>query len=275
MELLRWAQRNQDNMRPQCTMSDRRIDRWARPVVRWTAIVLFAWAMNVGIAILCVTFTAQSHRVHEELGVGFTRDEMAIDSDADAFGLDGIKLRRSGDETLALATTGGVGLRLVAVFRVPSRLPSVARPIPGEHLILGAIVRYQPDLILTYAGWPMISMYGESWKQLNGQLATRYEYQWAVPIAVRSVKVGGPPPVRRERAIPLRPLALGTIVNTTVYAIPIVVLFWLLPAMRRNARRARGHCERCSYSLVGVSPDGICPECGLHSSCRNTTGRAT
>jgi len=38
------------------------------------------------------------------------------------------------------------------------------------------------------------------------------------------------------------------------------LLYW--PGSRAARRRRRNQCERCAYSLAGLSADCVCPECG-------------
>ncbi len=66
----------------------------------------------------------------------------------------------------------------------------------------------------------------------------------------------------RFLSLGLRPIVLGFIVNTIVYA---AILWLIIPgpfALRRLIRRRRGLCPACGYDLRHVE-HGACPECGV------------
>ena len=62
-----------------------------------------------------------------------------------------------------------------------------------------------------------------------------------------------------SRVLPLRPILLGSALNTLFYA----AMLWLALcgpfALRRLIRVKRGRCPACGYP-VGASP--LCTECG-------------
>ncbi len=80
------------------------------------------------------------------------------------------------------------------------------------------------------------------------------------------------------RALPLRPIWPGILINTLFYA-----ALWSLPFIPRFARQIRGHlrtkhhrCPTCNYDLRNL-PTTTCPECGTnqaHSASR-TAHRVT
>jgi hypothetical protein len=68
--------------------------------------------------------------------------------------------------------------------------------------------------------------------------------------------------VPRVRALPLRPIWPGLILDTLFYATA-----WLIPrggirAARRWSRRHRARCGPCGYNLAGLPTGTPCPECG-------------
>jgi len=65
------------------------------------------------------------------------------------------------------------------------------------------------------------------------------------------------------RAIPLRPMLPGVIVDTLVFAAMWMVMLAGATALRRARRRARGACARCGYDLRSSGFEHArCPECG-------------
>lgn len=63
------------------------------------------------------------------------------------------------------------------------------------------------------------------------------------------------------RALPMRPLWFGLIVNMLIFSAAWFVFLIAPGAMRRQHRRVRGRCPNCGYDLQGELDAG-CPECG-------------
>ena len=65
----------------------------------------------------------------------------------------------------------------------------------------------------------------------------------------------------RRRLLPLHPVPIAFLANTSVYA----ALLWLVTPgpfiLRRAIRRKRGRCISCAYDLRGTD-HAACPECG-------------
>ncbi len=67
----------------------------------------------------------------------------------------------------------------------------------------------------------------------------------------------------RHRTVvtPLRPMWVGLLGNTLVYAALLLVPWTGVRFIRTRRRRARGRCVACAYELgAGIE---VCPECGL------------
>ena len=65
--------------------------------------------------------------------------------------------------------------------------------------------------------------------------------------------------------VPIRPIWLGFLGDTLVYAAAIWLLACAPGLIRRRRRLHRGRCPGCGYSLSGLQIDGlgaVCPECG-------------
>lgn len=111
-----------------------------------------------------------------------------------------------------------------------------------------------PRMMITRAGFPLRSFEGmHSWG------AVTPSHSWAIPITPRHVNVAW------LSVIPLRPLPLGIIVNTTLYgSLTWLVMFGPMAVyrgMQAEHRRRKNCCHQCGYDLQGDLSRG-CPECG-------------
>ena len=118
-----------------------------------------------------------------------------------------------------------------------------------------------------FAGWPMRSL---TCHTAQGALVwTGFSYEAYGRTSGEVIRDGisiSSEPVRYSRsrswrALPLRPILPGFLINTLFYAV-IVWLLWSAPfTTRRIMRKRRGRCVRCGYDLRHVEHD-VCPECG-------------
>jgi len=162
------------------------------------------------------------------------------------------------------------------VVHSPLRIHAPGWSVLSEHVdpeYLKSTLRIR---VIEYAvGWPMRSVLGRVSLQLQYPTDTNPssswinpEYEWAVPApAVIRYRNGVsiPPPEYPIR--PLRPLLLGSMVNSVTYGSVLFVVYLLAKRLVRVFRRAThrlrvppGHCRACGYSLGDLAK---CPECGV------------
>lgn len=67
--------------------------------------------------------------------------------------------------------------------------------------------------------------------------------------------------IPRFRALPMRPMWSGLIINAIVFSATWMVLLLAPACLRRSLRRRQGRCLKCGYDLRDKIADG-CPECG-------------
>lgn len=108
------------------------------------------------------------------------------------------------------------------------------------------------------AGWPMRSFQG----YVSGGWLDRNDPQKLFPPQVLGViaidrQLNS---VARPRYLPYRPIWVGLIANSVLYAIVIVSIKWMLLTVRAKMRLHRDLCPICKYP-IGVSE--VCTECGI------------
>lgn len=138
------------------------------------------------------------------------------------------------------------------------------------------------------AGWPMrcvraVRNAGPAEFALPGEFVrggvAAMAVEWPAPTSAvrgaRGIAIGAWPVGGLAAVVPVRPMPVGLLVNTVVFA-----LLWsvaLLPlvalrALRRWRRAGRNRCVACGYRREGL-PDGtLCAECGRDPAERTTIG---
>lgn len=136
------------------------------------------------------------------------------------------------------------------------------------------------------AGWPMRSMFWtsldrtgngqgviavlRSWRPraesgitgraVDGRDQTPRE-DWDRSMSAQLPPTIGPFSLSSERVLPLRPLWVGFIMNTAMYASVLWLAASTVSGRRRQRRFSRGRCPRCGYDLRG-DYTSACSECG-------------
>lgn len=112
-------------------------------------------------------------------------------------------------------------------------------------------------------GWPMHA----AWYEVHIPLAAngRGEVSGGITIDDLTYQYAGWVDAHMIRALPLRPIWIGIVIDTLFYAGVWEAALGGVRAARRWRRRRRGLCAACAYELAGVPvEDGVrvCPECG-------------
>ena len=83
-----------------------------------------------------------------------------------------------------------------------------------------------------------------------------------LPLEIKNgIQLHSPGPRGEPRALPLRPIFPGFLIDTLFYGAIWFGLLFGFGAARRGLRKRRGLCPMCAYDLRGDLDTG-CPECG-------------
>ena len=99
-------------------------------------------------------------------------------------------------------------------------------------------------------GWPMRCLASEAFFSSDSQIGI--VYRWNLDLGANA---------QGAILLPLRPLPVGFVINTLVYAAMWYVVFQLVGRARSQVRRHYGHCPKCGYDLQHQLGKG-CSECG-------------
>lgn len=135
----------------------------------------------------------------------------------------------------------------------PTYLPSQQlEPVVGQAarvFVLGKVdVRDNEAVTMWCAGFPLRCVCG--WQVSSGEQLSHLTRHWIIDVPRLS---------RKGIVVPCRPMALGLLGNSMLYA----VLWWMLflgsNRWRRTRRVRNGLCEQCRYPL---GHSNVCTECG-------------
>ncbi len=121
---------------------------------------------------------------------------------------------------------------------------------PTDEFVTGTVTH--EALQAEARGWPMLA------------LAHEVNFAASQNTGAPALRFGAPSVTIRHdwtRAIPLRPIWPGFVLNTMLFAGVWLSLICLAVTSRRYYRRRRGLCVNCGYDLRGEFARG-CPECG-------------
>ncbi len=107
------------------------------------------------------------------------------------------------------------------------------------------------------AGWPWMSLRCQLECPVHAGPSSDVRCRWGWNVK------NAPGPTEAmlaNRLFPLRPVALGFVANSALYA-TVAGVVANVGLVFRLRRRQRGHCGACGYDLAGLV-SGICPECG-------------
>jgi hypothetical protein len=113
-------------------------------------------------------------------------------------------------------------------------------------------------------GWPFPALWYDfdaSWKGFSPPII---EVRGGVQL--NKPATGNTARVELVRAIPLRPVWAGFVLNTLLWGSGMYLLYMLTFRFRGFLRFRRNHCPRCNYDL-SASPT-TCPECGWNRDLR-------
>ena len=133
--------------------------------------------------------------------------------------------------------------------------------------------RQQHEFICDARGWPMRS-FAAYWAQPNDASAFRIppaNLKWGHQLPFKEMTLDPSfTSFTLPRALPLRPLWRGFIINSAFYAVIFYTVASVILWIRRIRRRSGNQCPTCGYDLKGL-PNRPCPECGASTTPRKQT----
>jgi len=177
-----------------------------------------------------------------------------------------------GQQSVTVTPTWGQGVpsplpaQWFAIYKRPSEVPAEeAAAFPIRDYSLPFWARVPPsdtkarNLVTTVCGWPMPALLMTDEIRVtpptsNTRMVVQHLPSWAWTIPE---KLGYP-----QRWLPLRPIAVGFLVDTLFYAALFLLGVTGVRSARRWDRSRKGLCWACAYSRAGLSSGAPCPECG-------------
>jgi hypothetical protein len=102
-------------------------------------------------------------------------------------------------------------------------------------------------------GWPLRTVQGSRWGSAE---IGNPDLDQSSDIFIFGSRKG------RKYIFARTPIWLGVIVNTVFWSAMVFGAWLFIFGGRRKLRRREDMCQRCAYSCIGLSADGLCPECG-------------
>jgi len=179
------------------------------------------------------------------------------------------------DQDWSIAREDRLGATYVGSLRIATKYEKIRRTDPSPRELLPHWAPLDQPLSdftsgaasseirhLEARGWPFRAVWYEAGRVLDASRRFGAAGGILLPPSARSIG-------QYERALPLRPIWSGFLINTLFYAPIWFGLFFGFTRAKRFVRTQRGRCPRCGYDLRGQMHTG-CPECGwnreAHSS---------